>query len=87
MNHEEYENKQKKRAARLLQKATGEKYTKCLRYIENLHKDEPKTHYHLFSRYGQPHILEGETIYRLRCATCGGNTFAFAVKTTTIVED
>ena len=81
------QNRSRTRAARLVQKATGVKYTEALRYVDNLHKDEPEAHYHFLSRYGDPCIVEDETIFRLRCATCGGNTFAFATKTRSVVED
>lgn len=83
----EQENRARTRAARLVQKATGVKYTEALRYVEKLHEDEPGEHYHFLARYGDPHHVEGETIYRLRCATCGGNTFAFATKASPVVED
>lgn len=74
------------RAARLVQKATGVKYTEAFRYVDNLHKDEPEAHYHFLSRYGDPFIVDDEIIFRLRCATCGGNTFAFATKTRSVIE-
>ena len=80
------ENRARTRAARLVQTATGVKYTEALRYVERLHEDEPEAHYHFLSRYGDPYQVEGEIIYRLRCATCGGNTFAFATKTRPVVE-
>lgn len=63
-----------KRSARQLQKITGAKYTKALRYIEET--AEP-SHIHHFSGYGPSYEADGETIYRLRCVFCGGNTFAF----------
>lgn len=81
---------QVKRASRLLQKATNVKYTACRRYIEEVFKDEKTVavrHYHIFTLYGEPYIADGEKIFRLRCVTCGGNTFAFAVKTSHVVED
>lgn len=84
---EERDNRARTRAARLVKKATGVKYTEALRYVERLHEDEQEAHYHFLSRYGDPYQVDGETIYRLRCATCGGNTFAFATKTSTVVED
>ena len=83
----DHEERDRKRSARLVQKATGVKYTKALRYVEKLHEDEPEAHYHFLARYGEPYIVDNEKIFRLRCATCGGNTFAFAVKTYLVVED
>lgn len=92
MNESEFREWQVKRASRLLQKATGVKYTVCRRYIEevfNYEKVISAKHYHVFSLYqrGQSYVVDDEIIFRLRCVTCGGTDFAFAVKTSNIVED
>lgn len=91
MDQEEFHKWQIRRSARLLQKDTNVKYTVCRRYVENVHKDENGDadfrHYHMFMLYGEPFIVDNETIFRLRCPLCGGNTFAFAVKTSPVVED
>ncbi len=84
---EQQNDRDRKRAARLVQKTTGVKYMEALQYVERLHEDEPEAHYHFLSRYGEPFIVENEKIFRLRCATCGGNTFAFATKAGPVVED
>ena len=91
MDREEFHEWQIRRAARLLQRATHAKYTVCRKYVEDVHKDEngdaDYVHYHIFSVYDKPFEVDEEIIFRLRCVSCGGNTFAFAVKTYLVVED